>query len=151
MASDTRKPAGRTAGPGEVCIVDDEYGSPNTPTSASTQAPRRGGRASRQKGDRRERELVERHRAIGIHSERYPLSGASRFRGSGHDLDLYVFGRDEAPLVAEVKSRKDGACFTTLESWLGEYDCLFLRRDRADALVVLPWRVWQRLIGKVKP
>jgi hypothetical protein len=36
----------------------------------------------RRQGDRVERELIERHRAIGIHAERYPLSGASRFRGS---------------------------------------------------------------------
>jgi hypothetical protein len=39
----------------------------------------------------------------------YPLSGASRFRGSGHDLDLYLFGREEAPIVAESKARKNGA------------------------------------------
>ena len=43
------------------------------------------GAKHRQKGDRAEREIVERHQAIGIHAERYPLSGASRFRGSGHE------------------------------------------------------------------
>jgi hypothetical protein len=85
------------------------------------------GARHRQKGDRIERELVERHRALGVHAERYPLSGASRFRGSGHDLDLYVLGRDEAPLVAESKARKNGAGFTTLEKWLGDYDLLVLR------------------------
>jgi hypothetical protein len=45
-----------------------------------------------------------------------------RFRGAGHDVDIYVFGADNAPLVAEVKGRKNGAGFTTLERWLGEYD-----------------------------
>ena len=60
---------------------------------------RRGGRRSRLKGDRIEREVVSRHAAIGIKAERYPLSGASRFRGSGHDIDIYVFGMDEGPLV----------------------------------------------------
>ena len=35
----------------------------------------------------------------------YPLSGATRFRGSGHDVDLYLLGRDAAPWVAEVKAR----------------------------------------------
>src|SRR5215831_7134141 len=98
----------------------------------------------RQKGDRCERELVERHLDLGIHAERYPLSGASRFRGSGHDLDIYALGRDEPPLVAEVKARKDGAGFVTLESWLGEYDALFLRRNNADPLVLVPWRIWAR-------
>ena len=67
------------------------------------------GAGHRRKGDRCERELVERHRAIGVHAERYPLSGASRFRGSGHDVDVYAFGHNEAPLVAEVKARKSGA------------------------------------------
>src|SRR5436309_10797221 len=60
---------------------------------------RRGGRRSRAKGDRVERELVRQHAEIGIKAERYPLSGASRFRGSGHDVDIYVFGKDEVPLI----------------------------------------------------
>jgi Holliday junction resolvase len=108
------------------------------------------GARHRQKGNRIEREIVEAHRAIGVHAERYPLSGASRFRGSGHDIDLYIFGADEAPAVAEVKSRKSGAGFTVLETWLGEFDALFLRRNHADALVVLPWRVWARLLERVR-
>lgn len=106
----------------------------------------RGGKASRQKGDRIEREIVARHKDINVHAERYPLSGASKFRGSGHDTDVYAFGRDQAPLVAEVKGRKGGKGFTTLEKWLGEYDLLFLRRNNADPLVVLPWRVWESLL-----
>jgi len=108
------------------------------------------GARHRRKGDRIEREIVEAHRAIGVHAERYPLSGASRFRGSGHDLDIYALGRDKAPLVAEAKARKNGAGFTTLEKWLGEFDALFLRRNHADALVVLPWRVWARLLERVR-
>ena len=106
------------------------------------------GARPRRKGDRIERELVDRHKALGIHAERYPLSGASRFRDSGHDVDVYAFGRDAAPLVAEVKARKDGAGFTTLEKWLGEFDLLFLRKNNADPLVVVPWRVWARLLTK---
>src|SRR5260221_14587096 len=102
------------------------------------------GSAPRRKGDRVEREIVEAHRAIGIHAERYPLSGASRFRGSGHDVDVYALGRDEAPLVAEVKARKNGTGFAQLETWLGEHDPLLLRRNHADLLLVLPWRVGER-------
>jgi hypothetical protein len=64
-----------------------------------------GGRSPRRKGDGIEPELVELLRALGVHAERYPLSAARRFRDSGHDVDLYVRGRDEAPLVAEVKAR----------------------------------------------
>jgi Holliday junction resolvase len=108
------------------------------------------GARHRRKGDRCERELVERHKAVGVHSERYPLSGSSRFRGSGHDLDVYAFGREAAPLVVESKARKNGAGFTTLEQWLGEFDLLFLRRNHADPLVVMPWRVWVRLLERVR-
>jgi hypothetical protein len=65
-------------------------------------------KSQRDKGARTERGIVDRHKAIGVHAERYPLSGGSRFRGSGHDIDLYPFGRDAAPFVAEVKARKNG-------------------------------------------
>lgn len=108
------------------------------------------GARHRRKGDRLEREVVERHRAIGIHAERYPLSGASRFRGGSHDVDLYLFGRDEPPAVAEVKARKSGAGFVTLEKWLGEYDALVLKRNNADPLVLVPWQTWARLLAKVR-
>ena len=64
------------------------------------------GARHRQKGDRIEREIVALHRELGIHAERYPLSGASRFRNSGHDIDLYIGGADAAPAVAEVKARR---------------------------------------------
>ena len=106
------------------------------------------GAKHRQKGDRVERELVERHKAIGVHAERYPLSGASRFRGSSHDIDIYPFGREEAPIVAESKARKSGEGFTQLENWLDTYDVLFLRRNNADPLIVLPWRMWAALLRK---
>jgi hypothetical protein len=81
--------------------------------------------------------------------ERYPLSGGSRFRG-GHDVDIYPFDTDEGPLVAEVKSRRSGAGFVTLEKWLGEYDCLFLRRNCAEPMVPLQSRVWAALLAKVR-
>ena len=108
------------------------------------------GARHRRKGDRIERELVQRHRAIGIHAERYPLSGASRFRGQGHDIDIYACGLGEAPLVAEVKARRGGSGFVTLEKWLGAYDALFLRKNNSDPLVLLPWRVWARLLQLVR-
>ncbi len=106
------------------------------------------GAQHRRKGDRIEREIVAAHKEIGVHAERYPLSGASHFRGSGHDLDVYARGRDEAPFVCEVKARKNGAGFTTLETWLGEFDALFLKRNNAAPIVVLPWRCWARIIAK---
>ena len=118
------------------------------PQVAHPKSIRAGGAKHRRKGDRLERELVDRHKAVGIHAERYPLSGASRFRGASHDVDIYAF-KDEPPLVAEVKARKSGAGFATLENWLGEYGALFLRRNNADPLVVMPWRMWVALLAKV--
>ena len=106
-------------------------------------------KSQRDKGLRAEREIVDRHKAINVHAERIPLSGA-RYRGAGHDVDLYPFGRDAAPLVAEVKARKNGSGFALLEKWLGEYQVLFLRRDRADPLVFLPWSTCETLLEKAR-
>ena len=52
----------------------------NTPQIASQAPRRRDGRRSRDKGNRAEREIIVRHPELGIHAERYPLSGTSRFR-----------------------------------------------------------------------
>jgi hypothetical protein len=93
-----------------------------------------GGRASRAKGDRREREIVSLHTALGVKAERVPLSGATGYQGRSADVDCYLFGPDAAPLVCEVKARANGTGFATLERWLGDADALFLRRDRAGGV-----------------
>lgn len=102
------------------------------------------GRMSRDKGGRIEREIVHLHKGIGVHAERVPLSGAAGGRFSG-DVDVYPFGADSPPLVSEVKARANGAGFKTLEGWLGDNDLMFLRRDKAAPLVVLPWSTWERV------
>ena len=106
------------------------------------------GAKHRRKGDRIEREIVDLHREMGIRSERVPLSGATRYQGNGADIDVYAFGKDAAPLVGEIKARKSGEGFATLDRWLGEFDLLFLRRNHADPLVVVPWRVWAALLRR---
>lgn len=106
------------------------------------------GKPSRDKGARRERELVNKHLQIGCHAERVPLSGASRYQGNGADLDIYPFGKDAGALVFEAKARGNGGGFVTIERWLADHDGLFLVRDRAEPLVVLPWRIWARFVGK---
>jgi len=50
--------------------------------------------------------------------------------------------------IGPERSGKNGAGFTTLETWLGEYDALFLRRNNSQRLVVLPWRVWRSLLQR---
>jgi Holliday junction resolvase len=104
-------------------------------------------RASRDKGPRIEREIVALQAELGIKAERVPLSGAARYQGNGADIDVYGFGEDAAPLVGEVKARGNGEGFTTLERWLGDSDVLFLRRDRAEPMIVLPWRAWAQLLS----
>ena len=107
-------------------------------------------KSQRDKGARREREIVAKHLKLDVFAEKVPLSGAARYQGAGHDVDVYPFGRDHGALVSEVKARASGEGFVTLERWLGENDLLFLMRDRADPLVVLPWRVWELILGRLK-
>ena len=109
-----------------------------------------GSRAQRDKGARRERELVNLHLEMGAHAERVPLSGAARYQGGDHDIDVYPFSLDAGALVGEVKARKNGEGFKTLESWLADNDLLFLWRDWQDPLVVIPWRVWRTILGRLK-
>jgi len=104
----------------------------------------------RRKGARVENELVTAHKQIGIHAERVPLSGGAHYQGRNHDVDVYARGREEAPLVCEIKARKSGAGFVTLEKWLGENDALFLKRNHAEPIVLLPWRVWAALLARVR-
>jgi len=101
------------------------------------------GRRSRNKGYRIERELVLKHKEAGIPCKRVPLSGAQE----GYPGDLMV----EDKYLAEVKARASGSGFKTLERWLGENDLLFLRRDRADPLVVMPWEMYLRLLQDQDP
>jgi len=98
-------------------------------------------RGPRRKGSRIEREIVAAHIERGIPAERVPLSGSA---GGSYTGDVVIAGR----LRGEVKARASGAGFATLERWLGENDVLFLRRDRAEPMVVLPARVWFALLDR---
>jgi Holliday junction resolvase len=105
------------------------------------------GKASRDKGARRERELVNAFKGLGLRCERVPLSGAVRYQGNGSDLDLYLSNR-AAPLVCEVKGRAAPAPWQFVSKSLGENDVLFLIEDRAEPLAVLPWRVLVELVTR---
>jgi Holliday junction resolvase len=95
----------------------------------------RGGRRSRDKGNRRERAIVKYWQGHGLASERIPLSGSAGGRYSG-DLTVPVLGRD---LVVEVKARCDG--FRELYSWLEGRDLLIVQADRREPLVVVPLKL----------
>ena len=92
----------------------------------------RGGRASRNKGNRTERAIVRLLRDRGLAGERVPLSGAARGRFGG-DISVPVLGRD---LRGEAKCRGDGGGFKSLYDWIEGRDFLVIRADRKPMLVV---------------
>jgi hypothetical protein len=96
---------------------------------------KRGGRASRQKGDRGERALVRYLQERGFAAERVPLSGSARGRFGG-DLSVPLLGVDRR---VEVKCRGNG--FVRLYDWLTGNDLLIVRADRKEPLVILPLRL----------
>lgn len=114
--------------------MGDRVNPQNSPANKPMQA-RKGGRRSRQKGDRAERALVRYLQDRGFVAERVPLSGSVGGSYTG-DLSVPVIGRD---LCVEVKVRAGG--FTTLYRWLEGRDLLILKADRREPLVVLPLRL----------
>ena len=101
------------------------------------------GKFQRDKGNRIERELINRLKDSGIDAKRVPLSGMCEgFKG---DIVLVANGKD---LVAEVKSRAQASGWRTVKVWLGDNDLLFLREDREkDPLVVMRWEQFLEFIG----
>jgi hypothetical protein len=57
-------------------------------------------RSQRDKGARRERELVNRHLEMGVHADRVGVAYAP-----GHDIDLFPFGRDAGAEAMEYEDR----------------------------------------------
>ena len=88
------------------------------------------GLKSKRKGNRIERELVQRHKAAGIDAERVPLSGAA---GGTFTGDLRIQG----DLKAEVKARAGGDGFKTLERWLQSQ--ARYQAQEAEKIATLRW------------
>ena len=105
------------------------------------------GKSQRSKGYRRERQVVDAHRGIGIACERVPLSGGAGYRGQSHDIDVSL---GFTTLVCEVKSRGKGQGFRQLTTWLSDNDAIFLIADREPVLVTVPWRTWALLLERLK-
>lgn len=104
---------------------------------------------AKRKGDRIEREIVYKHRDLGFECQRIPLSGAASHAGEEFSGDIKLDLPEVGTLRAEVKARKNGEGFKTLEAWLGSNDILFLRRDHAEPFIVLPWATYAKLLGKL--
>ena len=62
----------------------------------------------------------------------------------------YLFGRDGAPLVAEVKSRRTGGGFRVIEQMAERRRCAFLRRNRADPLRSAGLGGWEHVGGLLR-
>lgn len=96
------------------------------------------------KGTRAERLLASMRQELGIAARRIPFSGSlggwlDQYRGDVQLL-LPILGQ----LVAEVKARRDAP--KVLTRWLATNDLLFIRPDRQDPLVCLPWKTWARIL-----
>jgi len=104
------------------------------------------GRSNKRKGSNVERIIVKLHNECAIKARRVPLSGAVK----GYEGDIYIPLTKEDHLIAEVKSRKGGGGFTTLEGWLGDNDILFLKRNNRRPAVYMPWATYERLLEYVK-
>jgi hypothetical protein len=89
------------------------------------------GKASRDKGLRFERSLVNACQEVGLGAERIPLSGAAGGSFCG-DVTVPIQGQDQK---IECKNRKAG--FKQLYDWLPGNYALAIKQDRADTLVVL--------------
>jgi len=98
------------------------------------------GKASRDKGARNERNLVNELRAHGFEAERVPLSGAAGGQFTG---DIILEG-----MRFEAKVRASG--FATLRRWLGGHDGLFVKADRMETLVVLTMARFMHLLSLAK-
>lgn len=90
------------------------------------------GKASRDKGGREERLLVNLLQERGYAAERVPLSGAAGGKFAG-DISMPILGKD---VLLESKVRADG--FKQLYAWLADNWGLVVRADRHPPLLVVP-------------
>ena len=104
-----------------------------------------GGKSSRDKGMRVEREIVNELKELGVDAERVPLSGAA---GGSFGGDITISADDPiGKLVAEVKARKNGSGFKTIEKWMGDYDLIFLKKNNQKPIVIMNWELFSKFIA----
>jgi Holliday junction resolvase len=93
---------------------------------------------AKDKGRRAEHAIVKLHTDLGIEAERMPLSGSL---GGKYKDDVLIANT----VRAEVKSRKSGEGFKTLETWMKDCPIMFLKRDRVAPLVVMTAAMYAEL------
>ena len=98
-----------------------------------------GGKASRQKGDRFEREVVASLADAGILAERVPLSGAA---GGMFGGDIQAFLKPgRVKLECKVRTR----AWLDLYGWIVGNYALVIKRDREEPLVVMRLKDFQKI------
>ena len=70
------------------------------------------------------------------------------YQDNGEDVDVYARGRDEAPLLCQVKRQATGTGWKTVLGQLGQACALFLRQDRGGWFVLMPLDTYKRLLGR---
>lgn len=90
-----------------------------------------GGRASRDKGNRFERQVVDLLQEAGLSAERIPLSGSAGGKFSG-DVSVAILGNDR---TIEAKVRKAG--FAQVYRWLATHYAVTVKADREETLICL--------------
>jgi hypothetical protein len=87
------------------------------------------GKSQRDKGGRVERRILKMFQDAGLQGERI---GFLPWMGHARTGDLEIEGK-----TFEVKARKKGAGFKTLENWLGDNHGLVLVANNKEPLIVL--------------
>ena len=106
------------------------------------------GKRSRDKGSREELAIVNLHKDHGIFAERTLENGKRPNGDMAWDIDLYVYGVDEAPLIGECKVKGQG--FKKIYDYLGDADFLTIRADRKPRIYCMTEEVWLRLMMELK-
>ena len=100
-----------------------------------------GGRSSREKGMRAERQIVELFRQVGLEAYRVPLSGISA--GFKSDVEVRI-GSQRLRFESKVRAKE----FGLLYRWLTGSDALVVKADRKPMLVVLPLEKFAIALGE---
>lgn len=87
--------------------------------------------------------IRDKHLENGIQCERVPLSGSI---GGNYSGDLAIPSIASKEFLCESKARRNGTGFRVIEEWMGNKDILFIKRNNVDPLVVIPFKLYLRLM-----
>jgi len=100
----------------------------------------KGGKFARQKGDRFEREVVQKARDMGLEAHRNFLS-----RSPTNDAaDVVVAGR-------KMQVKKEASGFKRIFRWLEGVDGLVVGADREEPIVVIRYNDYLKLLAQLQP